>query len=81
MYCLRISIAVKRHHNQGNSYKGKHLTDSEIQCINIVERAWPPGRHDTGGAESPTSCSKGKQEKIVSNAARRSISKPISTVI
>ena len=23
--CLRISIAVKRHHNRGNSFKGKHL--------------------------------------------------------
>jgi hypothetical protein len=23
--CLRISIAVKRHHNPSNSYKGKHL--------------------------------------------------------
>ena len=24
--CLRISIALKRHHDHGNSYKGKSLT-------------------------------------------------------
>ena len=25
--CLRVSIAVKRHHDHGNSYKGKHLIE------------------------------------------------------
>jgi hypothetical protein len=23
--CLRVSIAVKRHHDYGNSYKGQHI--------------------------------------------------------
>ena len=36
----RISIAVKRHHDHGNSYKGKHLFvvvySSEVQSIIIV---------------------------------------------
>jgi hypothetical protein len=28
---LRVSIAVKRHRDQGNSYKGKHLTGAVLQ--------------------------------------------------
>jgi hypothetical protein len=30
--CLSLgSIAVKRHHDQGNSYKGRHLTGASLQ--------------------------------------------------
>jgi hypothetical protein len=34
----RVSIAVKRHHNQGNSYKGKHLIGAglQVQRLSIV---------------------------------------------
>ena len=28
---VRVSIAVKRHHDQGNSYKGKHLIAASLQ--------------------------------------------------
>ena len=39
--CFRVSIAVKRNHGHGNSYKGKHLIVvglivSEIQSIIIM---------------------------------------------
>jgi hypothetical protein len=30
-YLLRVYIAVKRHHDQGNSYKGKHLIGAGLQ--------------------------------------------------
>jgi hypothetical protein len=29
--CLRVSIAVKRHHDQGNSYKRTHLIGAGLQ--------------------------------------------------
>ena len=30
-YCLRVSVAVERHHGHGNSYKGKtFITFSEV---------------------------------------------------
>jgi hypothetical protein len=58
--CLRVSIAVKRHHNQGNSYKGKHLTGAGLQVLRFSPLSWReawqhPGRHGTRGAESSTS--------------------------
>jgi hypothetical protein len=28
---VRVSIAVKRHHDQGNSYKGQHLIGAVLQ--------------------------------------------------
>ena len=38
---VRVPIAVKRHHDNGNSYKGKHLMEvvaysSEVQSIIIM---------------------------------------------
>jgi hypothetical protein len=40
------------------------LTGSEVQSIIIKAGACQcPGRHGAGGAESSTSCPKGKQEK------------------
>jgi hypothetical protein len=57
------------------------LTDSEVQSIITKVGAWQhPGRHDARGAESSTSCSKGKQEKTVSWAARRRVPKPTHPV-
>jgi hypothetical protein len=31
LFCLRVSIAVKKHHYQGNSYKGQHLVGTGLQ--------------------------------------------------
>ena len=58
--CLRVCIAVKRHHDHGNSYKGKHLmevTVSEVQSIIIMVGSMAGGpRHGVGEiAESSTS--------------------------
>jgi len=57
------------------------LTGSEVQFIIIKAGARQhPGRHGAGGAESSTSCSKGKQEKTGSHVVRRRTSKPTPTV-
>ena len=88
---FRVSIAVKRPYDQGNSYKGQHLigagfTGSEIRFIIIKagsraasRQAWQyPGRHGPG-EESSTYFSKGKQEKTAFEAAG-TVSKPTLTV-
>ena len=41
---VRVSITVKRYHDHGNSYKGKHLIEvaaysSEVQSIIIMARS------------------------------------------
>jgi hypothetical protein len=80
--CLRVSIAVNRHHDQGNSYKDNvyRLIGSEVQS-NFIMAGSMAGRHDTGGgAESSTSWSEGKQEQTFFQAARRRVSKPTPTV-
>jgi hypothetical protein len=33
---LRVSVAVKRHHHHGNSYKGKHLIGAGLQFRGLV---------------------------------------------
>jgi hypothetical protein len=72
--------------DQGNSYKGQHLTGVGLQVqgfspLSPRQEAWQrPGRYGTGGAESSTSCSKGKQEKTGFQAARIQVLNPISTV-
>lgn len=49
------------------------LTGSEVQSIIIKARTWQhPCRHGTGGAESSTSCSKGKQKTDSSTLGRAS---------
>jgi hypothetical protein len=54
-------IAVKRSHDQGNSYKGKHLTGAALQFQRFSQLSWQEaqqhaGRHGAGeGAESCTS--------------------------
>jgi hypothetical protein len=59
---VRVSIAVIRHHNHGNSYKGKHLTGVGLQFQRFSSllswwEAWQhAGRHGAGEkAESSTS--------------------------
>jgi hypothetical protein len=84
---VRVSIAVKRHHGQSNSYKGQHLIGTGL----LVQRfsplssrleAWQcPGRHSAGeGTESSKSQSNCKQEKFGSYVARRWVLKPTPTM-
>jgi hypothetical protein len=81
-----VSIAVKRHHDQGNSYKRQHLIGAGLpfQRFSPSSSRWEawsyPGGHGAGGAESSTSCSKEKQEKTVSHMGRRRVSKPTPIV-
>ena len=47
---VRVSIAVKRHHDHGNSYKEKHLIVAGLQFRDLVpchhgEARWHTGRH------------------------------------
>jgi hypothetical protein len=80
--CLGVSIAVKKHHDQGNSYKGQHLIGATLQVqrfspLSSKLEAWHlPGRHGTGeGGESSMSCSK-ENQKTYFQVARRKVSKP-----
>jgi hypothetical protein len=56
-----VSIAVKRHHDQGNSYKGKHLIGAGLHFKRFnplsYQEAWQhPGTHGAGaGTESSAS--------------------------
>ena len=60
---VRVSIVVKKHHDHGNSYKGKHLIEvlayslrGSAHC-HCGEIWWLASRHGAGeGAESSTSC-------------------------
>ena len=63
--CLRVSIAVKRLHNQGNSQRGQHLIGAGLQFQRFSSLSWwearqHEGRHVAGGgAESwATECQK-----------------------
>jgi hypothetical protein len=66
---------MKRYHDQGNSYKEQHLIRSEDSAHYHHGK-----KNGTGGAESSTSCSEGKQEKTGFQEARRRVSKPTPTV-
>ena len=62
---------MKRHHDQGNSYKGQHLIGAGllVQQLSLLS-SWPealqcPGRHGAGGAESPKSYLEGTQKKTL----------------
>ena len=47
----------------------------------IKAGAWQcPGKHGAGGAESSTSCSESKQEKIGFQEAKRRVLKPMPTM-
>jgi hypothetical protein len=74
---VRVSIAVKRHHDQGNSYKGQRLIGAglQVQRFSPLPSRREHGRHGAGGAESSSSCSKVKREKTVLQGTRRRISK------
>lgn len=77
-YCIlvRVSLAVKRQHNQDNFYKVQYFIGDVYSFQGLVHyhHDWKngsPGRHDTGGDKSrSTSCSEGEQEKIGSLVAR-----------
>jgi hypothetical protein len=51
---------VKRHYNQGNAHKGKHLIRAGLQVQRVSPLSWQeawqhPGRHGTGGAKRSAS--------------------------
>ena len=58
---VRVSVGVKRHHDHGNSYKGKHLIGTGLQFQSFSHyhhgKTWQQaGRHRAGeGDESFTS--------------------------
>ena len=70
-HCLSEGfIAVKRHHDHSNSYKGKHLVGAGLQFQRLSPlsswwKAWQPaGSHGAGGgAESSPSWSEGSEEE------------------
>ena len=70
---VRVSIAVKRHHDHGNSHKGNHFTKEEaysfrglVHCHHVKEEnmtAGSFGRVQTDMVlENSTSCSKDKRK-------------------
>jgi hypothetical protein len=79
MGVLRGPTAVKRHHDQGISYKGQHLIGAGLQVQRLSPllpwwEAWQlPGRH--GAAEGAESSIGSNQEKTGFQAARRRVSK------
>jgi hypothetical protein len=83
---VKVSIAEKRQHDQGNSYKGQNLIAVGLQVqrfspLSSWQEAWQrPGRHGIGGAECSTPFSKGKQEKTNPHVSRRRVSKPTPKV-
>jgi hypothetical protein len=68
---VRISIAVKRHHDRANSYKGKHLIGAGLQFQRVSPLAswlvvwWHTARHGAGEeAVSSTSGLAGSKKQI-----------------
>ena len=63
-----VSITMKRHYDNSNSNKEKHLTGTGLQFRGLDHYYhsgiwWRAGRHGAGeGAEIPTSC--GQQEVV-----------------
>jgi hypothetical protein len=82
---IRVSISVKRHHDQGKSYKGQHLigAGSQVQRFSPLSswrESWQhSGRHGARGAENCTSCSGGKQKTAVFQSVRRRFPSPPTT--
>jgi hypothetical protein len=64
---------VKRHHDQGNSYKRQQLIGAGLQfykfsSLSSKQEAWQhPGRHGSGGAKS--SDLKGARKRLLFSAA------------
>jgi hypothetical protein len=55
--CLRVSIDVKRQHDQDNSYKKQHLIGTALQVLRFssLSSRQCPGRHGAGETKSSTS--------------------------
>ena len=76
---------MKRHHDQGNSYKEQHLIGVGLlvwgfsPLLSQQETWHHTGRQGTGGAENSTSCSEGQQEETGFQATGRRVSKPTAT--
>lgn len=52
-FLVRVSIAVNKYCNHGNTYKGKYLIGATLHCRGLGhyqhDRTWQNlGRHDTG---------------------------------
>jgi hypothetical protein len=68
---VRTCIAMKRHHDQGNSYKGQYLIKIGLQVLRFSPlSSWQearqcPDRGGAGGAEHSTSPSEGSQKTIL----------------
>ena len=70
--CVLVGFyAVKRHHDQVNSYKGKHLTEVGLQVqrfcpLSLWQEAWQhTSRCSAGeGAESSTSWLEGRRRRL-----------------
>ena len=64
---VRVSIAVKRQHEQGDSCKEQHLIGAGLLVQRFIplsswREAWQhPGRHGARGVKSSTSSSKGSR--------------------
>jgi hypothetical protein len=65
--CHCVSAAVGRHHDHGNSYKGKHLIGLQFQRLSLLllwQETWQHAcRHGAREAEGSTSVSLRQQEK------------------
>ena len=86
---VRISIAVKRHHGHGNSYKRKHFFGvAHFQFRGLAHYHqgttwWHVGRHDAG-AENPYILIQKQQEVVCLTGhglSTHEFLKPIFTVI
>jgi hypothetical protein len=71
LWHLRVSIAVKTHHDQGNSYKGQHLTGAGLQVkrFSLLLSSWweaqqHPGRPSSRVAESSRVALKEKRRRL-----------------
>jgi hypothetical protein len=54
MGCLSLGFtAVNRHHDQGNAYKGQHLTGSglQVQRFSLLSSRWEHGSVQAGLAQ------------------------------
>ena len=85
---------VRRHHDEGNSYKGQHLTEADLQVqrFSPLSSSWGEWQHPLSsrwqtwlhpgsqGAKSSPSCSEDQQEKTGSQEARTIVLKPTPTV-
>ena len=86
---VRVSIAVKRYHDQVNFYKGQHLIGAGLPLqkfspLSSWQEAWQHlCRHGPGGAENSTFHSKGARNRLsfpywVETEHRRKLPKPHS---